>query len=238
MKNGLRAGLLAGICMVLAPFGAARADALRITACGGAHPPSGVSAVYMDATGNLCTSAVLSGSVSAATTATASATPTTVLAGAGKALNVDLHSALFEQPVIAGVPVDGTHGMPVVGTVTAQVSTGNAATTPHICGSHVFKHITTATDTQIVAQSGTTTIYVCDYSISFNGTGNIYLEKATSGTCGTLTQIDQAWFGVANAGKISANPYYSGLNTGASAQLCANTSAGVTIDIAVNYDQY
>jgi hypothetical protein len=118
------------------------------------------------------------------------------------------------------------------------VSTNNAAAQPHICGSHVFKHITTATDTQVVAASGSTTIYVCDYSISFNGTGNVYLEKATSGTCATLTQIDQAWYGVANSGKIAANPYYQGLNTGASAQLCANTSQAVTIDIAVNYDQY
>ena len=86
--------------------------------------------------------------------------------------------------------------------------------------------------------SGSTTIYVCDYSISFNGTGNIYLEKATSGTCATLTQIDMTWYGVANAGKVATIPYYQGLNTGASAQLCANTSAAVAIDIAVTYDQY
>jgi hypothetical protein len=125
-----------------------------------------------------------------------------------------------------------------IGTVTSQVSTNNTATTPHICGSHVFKHITTATDTQIVAASGSENIYICDYSLSFNGTGNFYLEKATSGTCATLTQIDQDWYGVANGGKIAANPYYQGLNTGSSAQLCANTSAAIAVDVAVNYDQY
>lgn len=117
-------------------------------------------------------------------------------------------------------------------------STNNANTTPHVCGSHIYKHITTATDTQIVAASGSTTIYICDYSFSFNGTGNAFLEKATSGTCATLTQIDQTWYGAANLGKLAANPYYQGLNTGASAQLCVNTSAGVSFDIAVNYDQY
>jgi hypothetical protein len=129
-------------------------------------------------------------------------------------------------------------GTNTIGNVIDYFSTNNANAQPHICGNHVFKHITTATDTQIVAASGSQTIYVCDYSISFNGTGNIYLEKATSGTCATLTQIDQAWYGVVNAGKTNAKPFYTGLNTGASAQLCANTSAAVTIDIAVDYDQY
>jgi hypothetical protein len=117
-------------------------------------------------------------------------------------------------------------------------NTGNLAATPHICGSTVFKHITTATDTQIVAASGSQTIYVCDYSFSFNGTGNAFLEKSTSGTCASPTQIDQAWYGVANMSKAAANPYYRGLNTGASAQLCVNTSAAVSFDITVHYDQY
>ena len=115
----------------------------------------------------------------------------------------------------------------------AQTPTGGS----RICGSHAYAHITTATDTQLVKGVAKQTIYVCDYAISFNGTGNIYLEKATSGTCATLTQLDQTWYGVANAGKIAANPYYVGVNTGEGAQLCVNTSAAVTIDISVNYDQ-
>jgi hypothetical protein len=106
-----------------------------------------------------------------------------------------------------------------------------------ICGSHVYKHITTATDTQLVAASGTRQIYICDYAISFNGTTNVYLEQATSGTCATLTQLDQTWYGVANAGKIAANPYYTGISVVAGGQLCVNNSAAVTVDISVNYDQ-
>ena len=114
----------------------------------------------------------------------------------------------------------------------------NTVAPPHMCNNFVYKHITTATDTQIVAASGSTTIYVCDYSFSFNGTGNAYLEKATSGTCATLTQIDQTWYGVANMSKAASQAYYRGLNTGASAQLCVNTSAAVSFDIGVFYDQY
>lgn len=117
-------------------------------------------------------------------------------------------------------------------------STANAAVAPHICGSRTFKHITTATDTQVIAASGSTNIYICDYALSFNGTGNLYLEKATSGTCATLTQIDQTWYGTANGGKLMANPYYQGLATGASAQLCAHTDAAITVDISVSFDQY
>lgn len=153
-------------------------------------------------------------------------------AGSGNSTVVAALKGLY-----AAVATSIPSGTAIIGAI-QSVTTNNANALPHLCGSHVFKHITSATDTQIVAASGSTTIYVCDYSISFNGTGNIFLEKATTGTCSTLTQIDQAWYGVANAGKVAAIPYYQGLNTGASAQLCANTSAGVTIDIAVNYDQY
>jgi hypothetical protein len=108
----------------------------------------------------------------------------------------------------------------------------------HLCSLHTFAHITTATDTQLVAASGSKTIYVCDYSFSFGGSGNAYLEKSTTGTCGSPTQIAGTWYGVANLGKAATGQFYEGLNTGASAQLCVNTSAAVSFDIDVYYDQY
>jgi hypothetical protein len=118
-------------------------------------------------------------------------------------------------------------------------TTNNVGATPHICGNHVFKHITTATDTQLVAASGSTNIYVCDYSFSFGGAGNFFLEKATTGTCATLTQLTGQWYGAASSGKTDANPYYRGVSTGASAQLCVNTSTFTgPLDIDVYYDQY
>jgi hypothetical protein len=139
-----------------------------------------------------------------------------------------------------GLKVDGTSGtFPVTGTVTSQWSSNNAAATPHFCSSHIFKHITSATDTQAVAASGSTTIYVCDYSFSFGGAGNFYLEKATSGTCATLTQLTGQWYGAANSGKVAAENWYRGVNTGASAQLCINTSTFTgPLDIDIYYDQY
>jgi hypothetical protein len=143
---------------------------------------------------------------------------------------------VIKNPLIQGHSLGDP--VPTKDWVVMGVLGDNVVAPLRICGSHVFKHITTATDTQIVAASGAQTIYVCDYDISFNGTGNIFLEKATSGTCATTTQIDLTWYGVANWGKNVGKPFYTGLNTGPSAQLCANTNAAVPVDIAVDYDQY
>ncbi len=147
-------------------------------------------------------------------------------------------TALGQTTMAASLPVAiASNQSPVA----SGVNTGNVNTTPHICGSSIFKHITTTTDTEIVPISGTTTIYVCDYEISFGGTGNISLEQATAGavgTCTTITQIGQVWYGVVNAGKAAGNPYWRGLKTAAGAKLCANTTANVSIDITVYYDQY
>ena len=140
-------------------------------------------------------------------------------------------NALAIQGISSGVNVG------VSGTVTSQFSTNNAATTPHICGTATYKHITSATDTQIIASSGSTNIYICDYEFSASAALNFYIEKSSTGTCGSPTQIGMLWTLVANQGKAAANAFYRGFNTGASQQLCVNTSAG-NLDITFYTDQY
>lgn len=122
---------------------------IRVTACGDPKPPAGASSGYMDVNGNICVGANVV--ASATTTATASATPTPVLAGASKALNIDLFSEMFVQPSFAGTPVDGTHGLPT--NCIAGCSGGPAdeaaftfGTTPIFTGG-VFQ--TTATSNQL-----------------------------------------------------------------------------------------
>lgn len=118
-------------------------------------------------------------------------------------------------------------------------STNNADAQPHVCGSYKYVHITSATDTQIVAASGSTTVFVCDFDFSVGSTPTIfYLEKGTSGTCGGLTQIGIVHNGSANMTAKASNAFYRGLNTGASNQLCVNTNAAGPLDIGVFYDQY
>lgn len=129
------------------------------------------------------------------------------------------------------------------GSVVPYVSTywniGGAQTQPHQCGSHVFKHITSATDTLLVEISGSQTIYVCDMEFSANAADNVYLEKATSTSCGgSLTQIGMKWYLTANEGKAAPNPFYRGLNAGSGHGLCVNTSGAVSFDIALYYDEY
>jgi hypothetical protein len=118
-------------------------------------------------------------------------------------------------------------------------STGNADAQPHVCGSYKFVHITSATDTQIVAASGSTNIFVCDFEFSVGAAAtNFYLEKGTSGTCGGLTQLGIKHNASANMTAKASNAFYRGFNVGASNQLCVNTDAVGPVDIGVFYDQY
>lgn len=120
----------------------------------------------------------------------------------------------------------------------SQFSTNNANATPHLCGStSTYKHITSGTDTQLLAASGSTTIYICDIRFSASAALNFYLEKSSSGTCSSPTQIDILVTAAANTAHLPSNAFYQGLNTGGSQQLCINTSAG-NLDISVIYDQY
>lgn len=139
----------------------------------------------------------------------------------------------------AATIVAALKGIYNVATSPLPLNVNNVTTAAEMCGNHIFKHITTATDTQIVAPSGSTTVRVCDIGFSFGGTGNAYLESATSSSCGgTLTQIDMAWYGVANLSKTDAEPWYRGLNAGSSNGLCVHTTGAVSFDISVYYDQY
>jgi hypothetical protein len=77
--------------------------------------------------------------------------------------------------------------------------------------------------------------HVCDYEFSFGGTGNAFLETATTGTCGgTKTQISNTWYGVAGTIKPAGNVTYRGMTTG-DLQLCVNTSAAVNFSITVYF---
>ena len=146
------------------------------------------------------------------------------------------------------VEVPGVNAF-VTNPITSQFSTNNTATTPHICGSSAHYQASSNSDLTVVPVSGSTNIYVCDYSFEFTGVGAFYFESATTAassgsTCsGSLTQLaDNTWTGQASnpIGKSGANAFYRGLNTGASHGLCLHTTAlsATTLDVTVYYDQY
>lgn len=231
--SGAELGVAAAPLQVDLANTAANATAIKTTGTGGTFPVTG--------TFWQTTQPISAASLPLPSGAATAANQHSTLAGTSdtSAQGIQGVTGGVEVPVVDNTVASAIASFAVPVPLPVQgVNTGGSTTNQHICGSHIFKHITTATDTQIVAASGSNTIYVCDYSLSFGGTGNAHLESATTGTCATLTQIDQEWYGLAGVNKLAANGLYSGLNTGASAQLCVKTSAAVSVDVAVNYDQY
>jgi hypothetical protein len=109
---------------------------------------------------------------------------------------------------------------------------------PTSCTQHAFVHITTATDTTLVALSAGKTIYICDFDFSSTGVQTFYLEGSTSSTCAsTFTQISILWTLVANESKTDGKPFFSGLAPANGSSLCVHTTAAVAIDIGVSYVQ-
>lgn len=74
------------------------------------YPAGTVAPLTQDTTGLACTGATIAGAVTANSTATASATPTAVIAGTGKPLNISLFSELSSRLSIGGVPVPAGAG--------------------------------------------------------------------------------------------------------------------------------
>lgn len=107
-----------------------------------------------------------------------------------------------------------------------------------MCTLYAKVHVTTATDTQIVAPAAGQNIYVCDYEFSAAGADNFYLESATASSCGgSLSQLTILWTLATNESKSATNPFYRGINGGFGNGLCVNTSAAQGFDIGVYYDQ-
>lgn len=140
---------------------------------------------------------------------------------------------------VTGGYADGTS---ISGALYSPISGANASGLSKIitCDSHVFKHITTATDTLVVELSSGKKTYICDWETDLAaGTATVYLETATSTTCGgTLAQITGVKNLVANVGEKGSSPFYRGLSTPASDGLCAHSTGTGGFDIDVYYTQF
>lgn len=127
-----------------------------------------------------------------------------------------------------------------------RVQQGNTATTianMHVCGNYTSLSMSVATTLQVIAAASGKTIYICDYEV-YNGvtsTTTLTWQIGTGTNCASgLTQLGAAMYPGTNWGKIAANPFYRGLNTGAvgSAALCVKSTVTTTFDVGVYYDQY
>lgn len=118
------------------------------------------------------------------------------------------------------------------------ISTKGAAgvSNPEIgCDSSVIYDASTNGETQLVAASGSTIIYVCGYHIFGAGTVNVDLDSFAASA---HTKITPAFQLTSQTGALDSSPIYRGLKTGAGAALYINTSAGQPVQALVYYTQF
>ena len=119
-------------------------------------------------------------------------------------------------------------------------SSSGATAAAVICDSHVFKHITTATDTLAVQGVTAKTIKVCGVKAQFAGTATYFLENtaSTNANCGsTLTQITGVITGAANVSDGFYSAIWGGLANTNGNGLCINSTGTGGVDIDIWYTQ-
>jgi hypothetical protein len=114
-------------------------------------------------------------------------------------------------------------------------ATGGQMKASITCDNHVFKHITTATDTLAVTGVASQTVYICGWRSRAAGVATWFLEDSTStGTCTSLTQLTGVATEAANTGETILSATWSGLKGSATGHgLCINSTGtgGVDVDI-------
>lgn len=109
------------------------------------------------------------------------------------------------------------------------------------CDNHVFKHITSATDTLAVQGVASQTIYICGWRARAAGVATWYLENtaSTNANCSsTLTQITGVATEAANTGEVAYNPIWGGLKNTSGNGLCINSTGTGGVDIDIWYTQF
>lgn len=107
------------------------------------------------------------------------------------------------------------------------------------CDSSVVYDASTSGSTQLVALSSGKIVYVCGYTIVSGGTVNVELDYGTGTACVTSpTKIVPAFQLTAQTGAVDGSPFYRGLKTAASNELCLKTSGGVAVQAIVYYTQF
>jgi hypothetical protein len=111
------------------------------------------------------------------------------------------------------------------------------------CGKSAFANISTATTTQIVPTSADrnagATIFLCGFSITAGGTGNISLEYGSkvSTACDTgATALTPTYSLTAGNSIVNDSALFNGISVPPGNALCAVTSASVAMQVLVYYD--
>ena len=109
------------------------------------------------------------------------------------------------------------------------------------CDNHVFKHITSATDTLAVQGVASQTIYVCGWRSRAAGVATWYLENTASANANcssTLTQLTGVATEAANTGEDLLSAFWSGLKNTSGNGLCINSTGTGGVDVDIFYTQF
>jgi hypothetical protein len=149
------------------------------------------------------------------------------------------------NPAIAAWGHIATGAAPPSGATYVGANSGGA-TGGHVaglitCNSHVFKHITTATDTLAVQGVTSQTVYICGWRSRAAGVATWYLENtaSTNANCSsTLTQITGVATEAANTGEDLLAPFWTGLSNTSGNGLCINSTGTGGVDVDIWYAQF
>lgn len=241
------------VALLLASCLPAFSQARVVDACSGLGAtiyPTGSNgaALIIDKTGVLCTNAT-GGSGSSAITTWAGGTLGAMAAygtSPGGVLVPGMNSYITNIPHVI---VDSAAGVGEGSAITtfspigtrAGGATGGTNHSAISCDSHIFKHITTATDTLAVQGVASQAIYVCGWRSRAAGTATWFLENTASvnANCSsTLTQITGVATEAINTGEIVLPALWTGLKNTAGNGLCINSTGTGGVDVDIWYAQF
>ena len=154
-------------------------------------------------------------------------------------------SIASDNSAVAGLGAGAT-GSAVPGNAVYHAGNGSGNLKGYLnCDGYAFDRSTTS-DVQLVAISGSTTVYVCGYVVSGESStaSDVNLRWATASNCTTgATNLTppitvQAAASTGPIGLSVMTPGFIGLNTGASHNLCVHRSAVQQSEIQVWYTQF
>lgn len=148
--------------------------------------------------------------------------------------------------ILTGLGVGVTGSAPTAnaqqtGALTGSATTGGKLQNVVQCDNHVFKHITSATDTLAVQGVTSQIIYVCAWRSRAAGDATWFLENtaSTNANCSSSnTQLTGVATETTNSGEVFAPPFWTGLKNTVSNGLCINSTGTGGVDIDIWYTQF
>jgi len=150
-----------------------------------------------------------------------------------------------DNSAVAGLGAVATGAAPPANAIylgaNASGATGGHVAGMISCDSHVFKHITTATDTLAVQGVASQTIRICGWRSRAAGVATWFLENTASANanCSSAnTQITGVATEAANTGETMLAPFWTGLANTSGNGLCINSTGTGGVDVDIWYTQF